>query len=239
MPPLRVALTTGGAGGLGREICRSLSRRGFAVVVGFFSAGEEAAALVKELGGESIALQADVTAAAEVAEMAAAVERRFGRLDAVVNNAGIAADALLLRQSEEEWDRIIAANLTGPFHVIRAVAPLMSSSGGGQIINISSYAGARGKAGQAAYSASKAALLGLTKTAAVELAVHNIRVNALLPGYMPTGMGTAAAKAMERAAADSLLGCLADPAEAAEMVALIASSGRITGQVIPVDSRIG
>jgi len=163
---------------------------------------------------------------------------RFGRLDVVINNAGVAKDNLLLRQSEEEWDATIETNLTGCFHVIREAAPLMKSSGGGHIINISSYSGVKGKVGQAAYSASKAALIGLTVSAARELAGYHIRVNAVIPGYMMTEMGAQSPKAIKQAEEENLLHTLTDPVHIARGITAIAEMDYITGQVISLDSRI-
>ncbi len=238
MQGIKVALVTGGSGGLGREIALSLARKGFAVVVNYRASEDRAEALIRELKGEAVAIRADVSRYSDVQDMTEKINNRFRRLDVVVNNAAITADDLLIRQSEEDWDRVIATNLTGCFNVMRAVAPLLSLSGGGQIVNISSYSGIRGKAGQAAYSASKAALLGLTKTAAREFAADNIRVNAVLPGYLSAGMGNAAARAAERAREESVLGRLAEPGDAADMVAFLADSKNITGQVFCLDSRI-
>lgn len=166
------------------------------------------------------------------------IQDRFGRLDIIINNAGITRDNLLLRQTEDEWNEIIRTNVTGCFHVIREAAPLMISSGGGHIINISSYSGVKGKVGQAAYSASKAALIGLTVSAARELAEYNIRVNAVIPGYMMTEMGSRSEKAMKQAKEESLLNALADPAHIAGSIAALAVMDYITGQVISLDSRI-
>lgn len=235
---VKVALVTGATGGLGREIARCLSARNFSVVVHYRTSADAAGALVRELGRDSMAVRADLRSSLQVHALADAVDRKYGRLDAVVNNAGIASDSLLVRQSEADWDEVISVNLTGCFLIMKATAPLMIRSGGGQMVNVSSYSGIKGKAGQAAYSASKAALLGLTLSAAREFGRDNVRVNAVLPGYMPTAMGSAAGRAMERAREDSLLNRLADPKDSAEFVAWLASAGGVTGQVFSLDSRI-
>ena len=182
-------------------------------------------------------MRADVGDIHQVEDMALQIENRFGRLDAVINNAGITKDNLLMRQSENDWDGIMKTNLKGCFNVIRTMAPLMKKSGGGHILNISSYSGLKGKAGQPAYSASKAALVGLTHTAAKELAPYDIRVNVLLPGYMMTEMGATALKAMEKAREDSISKKLSDPLEVAEFVACLLGTKNITGQVFSLDSR--
>ena len=235
---VKVALVTGATGGLGREIARCLSARNFSIVVHYRTSTDTAGALARELGRDSMAVRADLRSSREVRAMADAVDRKYGRLDALVNNAGITSDSLLVRQSEADWDQLIAANLTGCFYVMQATVPLMIRSGGGQVVNVSSYAGVKGKAGQAAYSASKAALLGLTLSAAQEFGRDNVRVNAVLPGYMPTAMGSSAEKAMEGARQESLLKRLADPKESAEFIAWLASAGGVTGQVFSLDSRI-
>ncbi|MEJ2683768.1 MAG: SDR family oxidoreductase [Candidatus Sulfobium sp.] len=234
---MRTALVTGASRGLGKEIALTLSRHGYQVAVNYLSSAQEAADAASRAGEKSFAVRADVGNIGEVEEMALQIDNRFGRLDVVINNAGIAKDSLLLRQPESDWDRIINTNLTGSFNVMRATAPLMKKSGGGHVLNISSYSGLKGKAGQPAYSASKAALIGLSHTAASELAPYNIRVNVLLPGYMMTEMGATALKAMEKAGEDSISGKLSDPREVAEFVAYLVGTKNITGQVFSLDSR--
>ena len=177
--------------------------------------------------------------------MADAVYRKWGRVDVLINNAGITKDSLMIKLKEAEWDEILRVNLKGCFNTIKAFSHGMISSGrdrlatrGGHIINISSYSGVKGKEGQAAYSASKSAMLGLTYTAARELAGYNIMVNALLPGYMQTEMGVAAKKAMERAKEQSIAGALSSPRQVAEFVSYLVKTDNITGQVFSLDSRI-
>jgi 3-oxoacyl-[acyl-carrier protein] reductase len=203
----KVALITGGARGLGREISLALASGGYAVAVNYLRSDKEARELSKSLS-ESILLKADVSDTAAVGSMADEFGKKWGRLDVLVNNAGTTADALLIKLKEEDWDRVLGTNLKGCFNTIRAFASLMRDSGGGHIVNVSSVSGTRGKEGQAAYSASKAALLGLTVSAARELSEYNIRVNAVLPGYMPTDMGRANPAAMAAARERSLSGRL-------------------------------
>lgn len=234
----KVALVTGGSRGLGSSICRRLGQNGYTVVVNHRDSREEADALVREIKGAGFACQADVGSEGQVAEMLISIKNRCGRLDAVINNAGITRDRLLVKQSVEEWDDVVRTNLTGCFHLIRAAAPLMGSSGGGHILNISSFSGLRGSAGQAAYSASKAALFGLTLTAAQELGSMNIRVNCLLPGYLPTGLGMQTAGALEKARESSIMKALSNPDDAAAFVAYLLTTSGITGQVFSLDSRI-
>lgn len=235
---MRTALVTGASRGLGREIALALSRHGYEVVVNYLSSEVEAADVAAKAGGKSFAVRADVGNVREVEEMAYRIEGRFGNLDVVVNNAGITKDSLLVRQSESDWDRIIDTNLKGCFNIIRATAPLMKRSGGGHVLNISSYSGLKGKAGQPAYSASKSALVGLSHSAAYELAEYNIRVNVLLPGYMTTEMGASALKAMQHAREESISKKLSDPLEVAEFVVCLLNTNNITGQVFSLDSRI-
>jgi 3-oxoacyl-[acyl-carrier protein] reductase len=170
--------------------------------------------------------------------MMSRIDISFGRLDVVINNAGIARDNLLIKQTEKEWDAIINTNLTGCFHVMRASVPLLISSGGGHILNISSYSGMKGRAGQVAYSASKAALFGLSLAAARELAEFNIRVNAVLPGYMMTEMGSKAFMASEKAKDESILHSLSNPSKVSQSIFSLAEMSYITGQVLNLDSRV-
>ncbi|MEW6108611.1 MAG: SDR family NAD(P)-dependent oxidoreductase [Nitrospirota bacterium] len=233
-----VALVTGASRGLGKQIALTLAGRGYSVVVNYLSSRQEAEGLAREIGGGSIAVRTDVSVQEEVFDMSGKIEEIFGRLDVIINNAGIAKDNLLLKQTEPEWDEIIGTNLKGCFNIIKIMSPVMIKSGGGHIINISSYSGLKGKAGQTAYSASKAAILGLTYTAAHELSEYNIRVNAVLPGYMMTDMGTRAHKAMERAKESSITRKLSDPEEVAGFILYLLKTKNISGQVFSLDSRI-
>jgi 3-oxoacyl-[acyl-carrier protein] reductase len=231
-----VAVVTGGTGGLGREITVALVERGYTVVVNYLRADEVAGSLRAAMGDRLMPVKADVGKFQEVLRMAEEVSRTWGEVTVLINNAGITRDSPLVRQREEDWDLVIDTNVKGAFNTIRAFAPLMK--GGGHIVNISSYSGVKGKAGQAAYSASKAALLGLTRTAARELARDNIRVNALLPGYMAAGMGIGAAGALENATANSLMKTLSDPGEVARFIAHLVGTEKVTGQIFTLDSRI-
>jgi 3-oxoacyl-[acyl-carrier protein] reductase len=233
-----VALITGASKGLGKQIALTLSAYGYSVIVNYIASEKKANALVKRLEYNSVAFRADVGDIKQVRDMAGKIEKAFGRLDVIINNAGIAKDNLLLKQTEPEWDSILRTNLRGCFNVIKTMSPLMIQSGGGHIINISSYSGMKGKAGQAAYSASKAALLGLTLSAARELSEYNIKVNALLPGYMMTDMGMTAQKAVEKAKEESILNTLSQPQEAADFILFLMKTKNITGQVFSLDSRI-
>jgi len=232
-----VALVTGASRGLGKQIALTLSAHGYYVIANYAASEKKAHDLVKTLGNNSIALRSDVGDLKQVQEMAGKIEKAFGRLDVIINNAGITKDNLLLKQTEPEWDSIVRTNLKGCFNVIRLLSPLMLQSGG-HIINISSHSGVKGKAGQAAYSASKAALLGLTLSAAQELSGYNIKVNALLPGYMMTELGMSAQKAAEKAKEESILNTFSQPQEAADFILFLLKTKNITGQVFSLDSRI-
>lgn len=234
----KIVLITGASHGLGRHLTEEFLGKGYAVIVNYLTSGASARELLSGKEEHALAIRADVGKSEQVRGMVHQIQDRFGRLDIIINNAGITRDNLLLRQTEDEWNEIIRTNVTGCFHVIREAAPLMISSGGGHIINISSYSGVKGKVGQAAYSASKAALIGLTVSAARELAEYNIRVNAVIPGYMMTEMGSRSEKAMKQAKEESLLNALADPAHIAGSIAALAVMDYITGQVISLDSRI-
>jgi 3-oxoacyl-[acyl-carrier protein] reductase len=234
-----VALVTGASRGFGRVLAITLSGEGYRVVLNYRSSDEEALGLLEEIGSaHGLLVKADVGDMKQVERMTAEIKEKFGRLDAIINNAGVTMDNLLLRQSEKEWDETIRTNLRACFNILQVLAPVVGHCGGGHIINMSSYSGVKGKAGQAAYSASKAAVLGLTRTAAIELAERNIRVNAVLPGYMATGMGTGAESAMGRARRDSVLEKLSDPAEVAAFILYLLKTQNITGQVFSLESRI-
>lgn len=233
-----VAVITGASRGLGRQTAITLSECGYAVVINYFRSEKDAEGLVRILGERAMAVKADVRNFEEVNEMAERVYRLWGRVDVLINNAGIARDGLLMKYSEKDFVDVLAVNLKGCFNTVRAFAPLMIKSGGGHIVNISSYSGLKGKAGQAAYSAAKAGILGFSFSAARELANHNIVVNTVLPGYMPTDMGKSAAKAIEKATEESTLNRLSEASEMARFIAHLVTTKDISGQVFCLDSRI-
>ncbi|MBA4373300.1 MAG: beta-ketoacyl-ACP reductase [Thermodesulfovibrio sp.] len=234
----KIALITGASRGLGRTIALTLARHGFTIIVNYLSAQDKAEEVARTAGGSSCTIRADVGDSEQVTALAAEIEDRFGQLDVLVNNAGITADNILLRQTEEEWDRVIKTNLTGCFLITRSLSPLMIKTGGGHIINIASHSGIKGKAGQPAYSASKAGIIGLTLSSAEELAEYSIRVNAVMPGYLPTDMGSLSERAMNEARAKSLLKCLSSDQETADFIAYLVTTAHITGQVFSLDSRL-
>jgi 3-oxoacyl-[acyl-carrier protein] reductase len=233
-----VCLITGSSRGLGKAIALALGGRGYRIVVHYRDKkreAEEAASQIKE----SIVLQTDVRNFSEVKSLVDEAVKLWGGIDVLVNNAGITKEALLLKTSEHDFDELMDTNLKGAFNFMRAVAPHMVKQKSGHIINISSFAGIKGKAGLSAYSASKAGIIGLTMSAAKEFSEYNIMVNAVLPGYMLTDMGLASnEKAKERALNDSLVKSFSDPNNVAEFICYLSETSGITGQVFNLDSRI-
>lgn len=186
----RTAVVTGGARGIGKAICRELIETGInvAVVDIAFEAARETARELERKGGQAKAFAANVAKAEEATEMIKAVGNHFGQIDILVNNAGITRDNLIMRMKEEEWDSVLEVNLKSAFNCLKAVVRPMIKAKGGKIVNIASVVGVMGNAGQANYSASKAGMIGLTKSAAKELGSRNINVNAVAPGYIETEM---------------------------------------------------
>ena len=233
----RVALVTGSTRGIGRAIAATLTRAGakVAVVGRDRTKAEEAAG---QLGGEARGFSCDVADTASVAALVEEVEKSFGTLDILVNNAGLTRDNLLMRIKDDDWDAVLDANLRGAFAAIRAASRGMMKRRWGRIINIASIVGITGNKGQANYAASKAGLIGLTKSVAKELGSRNILCNAVAPGFIETDM-TAAMTAEARTAmsAQIPLERLGKPEDIAGMVAFLASehAAYITGQVFVVD----
>ena len=241
-----VAIVTGGASGIGRAIVLGLARHGchiaFTYLDGDPSIGESAertAAELRQLEVSVYCRSCDVRSSEEVDAFVSEVRERFGRLDILVNNAGVGRDRALWRMEDEQWREVLDTNLTGAFHNIRAVAPLFRDQQHGKIVNISSIHGIRSEFGLANYAASKAGLLALTRSAAVELGPANVNVNAVAPGYIRTTRLTAqvSAEVLDRARERSVLGRLGDPQDVASVVVFLCSehARHITGVVIPVD----
>ncbi|PLX90740.1 MAG: 3-oxoacyl-ACP reductase [Desulfuromonas sp.] len=236
----KVALVTGASRGIGRSISLALAGQGAKIVAVDvdLQATEEFVAELKEQGTEAVAVQGNVTIADDVAEMMKVAVDTFGRIDILVNNAGITRDALLLRMKDEDWDAVLSVNLKGAFLCSRAAAKIMSKQRYGRIVNIASVVGQMGNAGQANYCASKAGLMGLTRSNARELAKRNVTVNAVAPGFIATAMTEALPEAKrQELAAQIPLERLGSAEDIAHAVVFLASDNAayITGQVLGVN----
>ena len=239
----KIALVTGGAQGIGKAIALLLAQKGSDVVVSDVNLekAEETAREIEALHRRSMAIRANVAVFDEVEKMVLALIERFGRIDILVNNAGIARDKLLLRMTEEDWDAVLDINLKGTFNCTKAVIRHMSKQRSGKIVNIASVVGEMGNAGQANYSASKAGVIGFTKTIAREFASRGITVNAIAPGYIVTPMTDALPeKAKEELKRMIPMERLGQPEDVAQAVFFLVSeaSSYITGQVLNVNGGI-
>ncbi len=237
----QVALVTGGSRGIGRAICLELAARGAFVAVNYRQSATAAEDLVEEIsaaGGAAQAMQADVGDADQVQALFKALLAQRGRIDILVNNAGITADNVIMRLKPSDFDAVIATNLRSAWLCCRAAARGMMRKRSGTIINITSVVGVAGNAGQSNYAASKAGMVGITKSLAKELAARGIRVNAVAPGFVETDMtADLSAELRERAIAAIPLGRMGKPHDIAKTVAFLASADAayITGQTIIVD----
>jgi 3-oxoacyl-[acyl-carrier protein] reductase len=237
----RVALVTGAARGIGAAIAQGLGAQGCSVAVcDVVSAADlsTTCAAVEKAGGKARGYPCDVTDSAQVQSTVESVLGDLGGLHLLVNNAGITADAVLWKLLDDDWDRVLAVNLKGGFNLVRAVAPVMRKQAWGRIVNISSINALRGKFGQANYAASKAGIIGLTKSAARELGREQITVNAIAPGFIETDMTTALSEEIKATARnETVLGHFGQPQDIAALVVFLCSDGarHITGEVIKVD----
>jgi 3-oxoacyl-[acyl-carrier protein] reductase len=236
----RPAVVTGGARGIGAAVSRELAAAGATVCVNYRSGRETAEALAEEIGG--IAIQADVSEPAAAAKLIADAEESLGPLSILVNNAGITRDTLIARMSDEEWNEVIDTNLNGMFHTCRAVARGMMKRRSGSIVNLTSVVGIHGNAGQTNYAASKAGIIGFTKSLARELGGRGVRVNAVAPGYISTELTDVLPDEAKDAVLQSTpLARLGDPSDIAGPVRFLCSDEArfVTGDVFLVDGGLG
>lgn len=241
MPEKKIALVTGAGRGIGRAIALALAEKGMFVIVnynGSAAKAQETVEKIRQAGGEAVSAACDVSDYNACGEMITALVKEYGHIDVLVNNAGITRDNLLMKMSEEDFDRVIAVNLKGCFNTIKHLSRQLLKQRSGKIINISSVTGVMGNAGQANYCASKAGVIGLTKSAARELGSRGITVNAVAPGFIETEMTESLPETVKAVLTEQILLKRTGTAEeVAKVVAFLASDAAnyITGQVISVD----
>ena len=237
----RVAIVTGGSRGIGRAIVKKLAEEGANVAFNFLKSEEKALTLKKEIeekGGNALTFRQDVKDYGAIKMMVEGVKSHFGRLDIIVNNAGILRDKALMLMEEQDWEDVISTNLSGAFNLVRAAIVTFMKQKSGNIINITSVAGIKGMPRQVNYSASKAGIIGLTKALAREVGPYNVRVNAIAPGYIDTDMVTGFKEAQKDEILKRIpLNRFGTAEEVAKVVAFVASDAAqyITGQVITID----
>jgi 3-oxoacyl-(acyl-carrier-protein) reductase len=233
----RVALITGANGGIGSTTALKLGTNGFKVVLNYYVDRDKVVELASSLGEENALLtKADITNIEEVNEMVSKALEKFGRIDVLVNNAGITRDKTFVKMSREQWDEVIDVNLNGVFNVTTAVIEIMIRQSSGTIINISSIVGEAGNYGQTNYSASKAALIGFTKSLSKEVARKGITVNAIAPGFVDTEMTRKIPENIKSKIVEQIpMGSFATPEEIADVVLFLCTASYITGAVIDVN----
>ena len=241
MEEKQVVFITGGSRGIGKAIALKYAKNGYNIVINYVSDKTDTEKLEKEFketGAEVLLVKADVSKAEEVEEVVKKAIEKFGKIDVLVNNAGITRDTLLMRMKEEDFDKVIEINLKGTFLVTKAITPYMMKKRNGRIINLSSVVGVSGNAGQSNYSASKAGIIGFTKSVAKELASRNIRANAVAPGFIDTDMTSVLSDEVKAGInAQIPMKRMGTAEEIANVVYFLGSeeSSYITGQVINID----
>lgn len=241
MEEKNVAIITGGSRGIGKEIAKKFAKENYNLVINYVSEKtntEELKKEFKELGAEVLFIKTNVTSYEECEKMAKDAINQFGKIDVLVNNAGVTKDSLLLRMKEEDFDTVINVNLKGTFNVTKACIPYMMKKKSGKIVNISSVVGISGNSGQANYAASKAGIIGFTKSVAKELASRNILANCVAPGYIATDMTNGLSDAVKESINNQIpLKRVGMPEEVAKAVYFLAGeeNSYITGQVLNVD----
>jgi 3-oxoacyl-[acyl-carrier protein] reductase len=237
----KASIVTGGSLGIGAAIALDLARNGADVALNYRKHKEEAESIIaqiEKMGRKGLAVRADVSSFEDAQNMVTQVKEHFGRLDILVCNAGINWDGVIWKMTEEQWDTVMDINLKGYFNYIRAVSPIFREQKNGKIVNVTSINGLRGKFGQSNYSASKAGIIGLTKTVARELGKYSINVNAVAPGLIETDMMKEAPQNVKDAALQEIvLGRLGQPEEVASVISFLCSeqARHITGEVLRVD----
>lgn len=238
---VKTALVTGASRGIGAAIAKKLAARGFMVIINYghsSAAAEEVKNQIEQAGGQAVLMQGDASSGDDVDRMFKDIKKTWGRLDVLVNNAGINRDTLLVRMKEDQWDAVLSTDLKSVFFTTKAAASLMMRQRSGSIINIASVVGITGNAGQANYAAAKAGVIGFTKSVAKELAARGIRVNAIAPGFIETDMTDAIPEKIREGMLETIPLRRGGKAEdVANAVAFLASddAGYIIGQVLKVD----
>lgn len=244
MAEKKVALVTGGGRGIGRAIAMALAEDGMKVIINYNGSqakAEEVKALIEEKGGEAVLYQCNVASYEETEAMMKAIIKEHGSIDVLVNNAGITRDGLLMKMTEEDYDKVLDINLKGAFNCIKHVSRQMLKQKSGRIISVSSVVGVNGNAGQANYSASKAGIIGLTKSVAKELGSRGITVNAVAPGFIETEMTEILTEEAKAGMLNAIsLKRAGKPEDVANVVRFLASeqAAYVTGQVICVDGQM-
>ncbi|NLK07624.1 MAG: 3-oxoacyl-[acyl-carrier-protein] reductase [Firmicutes bacterium] len=234
----KVAIVTGGARGIGKAIALNLAEAGANVAICDVQSGEDTAACIEELGRTALALQVDITDKSQVEEAVGQILSKWGKIDILVNNAGITRDGLLMRMKESDWDAVLDVNLKGAFLFSQAVLRPMLRQRNGRIINIASVVGLMGNPGQGNYAASKAGLIGFSKSLAREVATRGVTVNCIAPGFIVTDMTDALTEAQKKSLMDQVpVGDMGQPNDVAAAVRFLASpcARYITGQTVNVD----